>query len=415
MTAAPARPRLRLSILPILAAALGLRLAFGLYLGERIYQPDEGVYVTLARNLAATGVLGSGGVPTADRPPLLPALLAGVFVLTGAKLLAARALFAVLGTLTVWVVYRYALLLFGPEAALYSALAAAVHPFLIYWSGILMTETPAVLLVLAAAWGSQALLEAPPPPLGGASRAGACWGLATLTRTQNLVFGPLVAALALRRRPGRAAAAAVFLASALAFPAAWALRNKVELGSAALDTHAGYTLVIRTMFYDQDNVDTGVANAALQKTDLYRRAMALAPARRDAYFARAAFAFIREHPLTYLRHCAGNFVQLWRFYPRLDKTVGVTTEFLGRDRRLFAAVSLLSEPAVILLGLAGFFFAFREGLPVQLPALFIAVTTAIHVAVIPQMRYRLPMEGFVILLAGFGLARLLGRPRGRPA
>jgi hypothetical protein len=143
--------------------------------------------------------------------------------------------------------------------------------------------------------------------------------------------------------------------------------------------------------------------------------MELPPAERDAVFRRASLQFIREQPLTYLRHCAGNFLQLWRFSPRLDKTTGVTTEFLGRDRRLFVALSLLSEPALILLGVAGFVFAVRERLPVQLPALFIAVTTAIHTAVIPQMRYRLPMEAFVILLAGYGAARLLGRGRGRSA
>jgi 4-amino-4-deoxy-L-arabinose transferase-like glycosyltransferase len=416
MTArAPARKRFGLALLPILAAALGLRLAFVLYLGERVYQPDEGVYVTLGRHLAATGVLGDGTRPTADRPPLLPMILAGVFVLTGAKLIAARVLYAVLGTVSVWVVYRYALLVFGPEAALYSALAAALHPFLIYWSGILMTENLAVLLVLAAAWNSQRLFAPEQTPRAGAALGGIGWGLATLTRTQNVVIAPLIALLALRRRPRRFETVSIFLAAALAFPAAWALRNKVELGSAALDTHSGYTLIIRTMFYDEDNIDTGVASRALEKTEVYRRAMELPAAQRDAAFMRAALQFIREHPATYLRHCVGNFIQLWRFYPRMDKSVGVTTEFLGHDRRLFVALSLLTEPALIFLGLAGFGFAVREGRPVQLPALFIVVTTAIHAAVIPQMRYRLPMEAFVMLLAGYGLARLIGRDHGRSA
>lgn len=395
----------------ILLAALAVRLGFAFSLGSRVVQPDEGVYLNLARNLHEQRVFGLEGVPTADRPPGLPLLVAAVFELAGPRVPAARAANALLGTLAVWLIFGYASAAFGRREGLAAAAAAALYPFFVYWSGVVMTENLTVCLVLAACWASESFRKSPEPRL--AAPAGLLWGLAALTRTQNLAF-PFLLAPWLLRGPGkrtRAAAVLVFLAAAAAPSALWSARNKAVLGSGALDTHSGYTLIIRTMFYEQDNIDTGVAAEALARTDIYREAMKLPPAERDRAFRRAAVGFIRDNPLTYLRNCARNFIQLWRFYPRLDKTVYERGAFLGGDRSRFAAVSLLTEPALIALGAAGLWLAAGRGLPVLLPCLFIGYTTAVHSLVIAQMRYRLPMMPFVIMFAAVALVRITERIR----
>lgn len=399
-------------VLPlILLTALAVRLGFALSLGSRVVQPDEGVYLNLARNLHEKRVFGLEGVPTADRPPALPFLVAAVYEVAGPRIPAARVMNALLGALAVWLIHGFASAAFGRREGLIAAAVAAVYPFFVYWSGVVMTETLTVCLVLGACWASDRLLKSPSARL--AAAAGLLWGLAALTRTQNLAF-PFLAAPWLLRGPekrARALAAAAFLAAAAAPAALWSARNKAVLGSGSLDTHSGYTLIIRTMFYDQDNVDTSVAAEALARTEIYREAMKLPPDERDRAFMRASLRFIRDNPLTYLRNCGRNFVQLWRFYPRLDKTVYEKGPFLGGGRGRFAFLSLLTEPALIALGAAGLWLAASRGLPVFLPALFIAYTTAVHSLVIAQMRYRLPMMPFVIIFAAVSLVHISERIR----
>ena len=71
-----------------------------------------------------------------------------------------------------------------------------------------------------------------------------------------------------------------------------------------------------------------------------------------------------------------------------------------------AGVSLLVEPALILGGLAGL-WGLRRRWETLLPLpLFLLGTMGIHVIVVSQMRYRLPVMPILIL----GLASLLARP-----
>lgn len=398
----------------ILAASLVLRAAFAFWLGEKVYQPDEGVYLHLARNILAHGVFGTGDVPAADRPPGLSFLLGMLFHWTGPSLRAGRLLGAAIATASVWLIYRYGTAVFGRRVGLAAAAVAAVYPFFIYWSGILMTESLIVFCVLLAVWRTHEWVSAPQASWVLASWAGLAWGLAIMTRTQNLVFPLMLAPWFLLRGKsgGRLKSAAVFLAVGLAFPAFWAARNKRYLGISTLDAHSGYTLIIRTMFYDEDNIDTGVANQALERTELYRQASSLPPAEGDKFYFRAAMGFIRENPGLYFRHCLGNLWQFWRFYPRLDKTVGVGGAFFGRSRAGFALVSIATEPALLLLALWGLGLAWKERKAVELPLLFIGGTTFIHACVIAQMRYRIVVMPFAILLAVYAAVSYFERRHG---
>jgi len=396
-------------LLILLLLGLALRGGFSLFLKEKAYQPDEGVYISLARDLRAFGVYGEGGIPTADKPPVVPLGLAASFSVFGQRLWIARLFNSLLSVLSAWLLYEYGTLLFGAAVGKIAAGIAALYPFFVYWSGILMSETAAIFLVVSALYLTQRVVQKAGRPWE-AWLAGLCWGLLVLTRAQNLYcFAVLAAWLAfdaLRRRrtfPFLPFALPVILLAGL-----WIARNHRLVGSWTMDTHSGYTMIIRTMFYDEDNIDTGVAHAALEKKDFYPAAMALSLAERDKFFFRKAVEYVRENPGLYLRHCAGNFLQFWRFWPRTDKTVGVVPgTYLFQSRNLFVLIALLTEPWLILLGAYGLYLGLREGLPVALPALYILCNTGIHTLVISQMRYRMPVMPLVILFAAFAAHRLM--------
>ncbi|HOW89873.1 MAG TPA: hypothetical protein PL037_06295, partial [Elusimicrobiales bacterium] len=66
----------------ILAAALALRLGYGLSLPRELFHADAMAFDSLAWNLAENGRYGVDG-PTAVRPPAYPFFLAGVYRLAG--------------------------------------------------------------------------------------------------------------------------------------------------------------------------------------------------------------------------------------------------------------------------------------------------------------------------------------------
>ncbi len=399
-------PRL---VLALFAVGLCLRVAFSLYLKEKSYQPDEGVYITFAKDLRTFGVYGEGGVPSADKPPVVSLGLAGSFAVFGERLWVARIINSLLSIVSAWLLYEYGVLLFGASAGILAGGIAALYPFFIYWSGILMSETAAIFFVVAALLSTQRVLEKKGRPHE-EWLAGLCWGLAVLTRAQNLwCWAVLVAWIvfdAVRRR--RTFPFLGFLLPVVLLTGLWLERNHRIVGAWTMDTHSGYTMIIRTMFYDEDNIDTGVAAAALAKKDFFPEAMALPLAARDKFFFHKAVEYVKDNPVLYLRHCAGNFVQFWRFYPRVDKTVGVTPgSFLFLSRNLFVVIALLTEPWLILLGAAGLWLAWREKKAAALPALYVLCNTGIHSLVISQMRYRMPVMPLVIVFAAFAAVHLM--------
>lgn len=91
--------------------------------------------------------------------------LALIYQLFGYNPLIPRLLYALLGTLIVFLIYRLGKRLFGERAALCAALLAAVYAYLVLYSATLLTETPFILFLLLAIDQTYAL--APKPAIGG--------------------------------------------------------------------------------------------------------------------------------------------------------------------------------------------------------------------------------------------------------
>jgi 4-amino-4-deoxy-L-arabinose transferase-like glycosyltransferase len=83
-------------------------------------------------------------------PPGYYYFLAAVYALFGHSYLAVRVVQAVLGTLTCLLVYLLAREIFGPPAGFLAGLTAAVYPPLIFYTGVLLTETLTACLLTAA-------------------------------------------------------------------------------------------------------------------------------------------------------------------------------------------------------------------------------------------------------------------------
>jgi 4-amino-4-deoxy-L-arabinose transferase-like glycosyltransferase len=203
---------------------------------------------------------------SADHPPLYSAYLA-VWSLLGVDTPFGHMIAsALLGTATVVLVGAAGRLLAGPRVGLLAGTAAALHPNLWMWDGLLLSETASAFTVGLYLWLVARMLDAPAAPRLAA--VGASVGLAALARSEMalLVIGLVALVFVLprateaarakaRRRPGvtgaldrltatRLGAAGVAVACLVAVIVPWSAYNQGRFEHPVpLSTGAGLVLV----------------------------------------------------------------------------------------------------------------------------------------------------------------------------
>ena len=246
------------ALLWIAGVSCGIKLLLA-FVGERNAPIlDEGAYLSLARNLAATG-----NFEGTFRPPLYPAFEA-LFLWGGLGTLGIRLAQVVLSTISILLVYRIALREAGQRAARIAAFLVAFNPVLIAFSHRLWSETLFIfLLLLAIDLLARPILE------GNLRRwvgAGLLLGLAALTRPMLVTFLPFLAAWllvpVLKRQAPATPALVRFAALALAMALVilpWTVRNRLASGDFVLiDSNGAFNILVgaqpETRFVDKDDV-----------------------------------------------------------------------------------------------------------------------------------------------------------------
>jgi 4-amino-4-deoxy-L-arabinose transferase-like glycosyltransferase len=192
----------------------------------------------------------------------------------GPGLLVAPVLNAFLGAGVAATVHRLGRYFTTPGRAKLAAALVALHPGLIAYSPLVMTEVLATLLVLVAGL----LVLAFPRGVRGYLGAGAVLGLATLVRPDSLLGLPLLFLLA--RRPYGGAALRTLAAFAMAFVVIlpWTYRNCQRLdGCALVSTNGGWNLAIGAItptgrFHTLKAADgCAVVTGQVQQDDCWRK------------------------------------------------------------------------------------------------------------------------------------------------
>jgi 4-amino-4-deoxy-L-arabinose transferase-like glycosyltransferase len=179
--------------------------------------------------------------PWTHYPVGYSALLAAVYRVFGSELVVAPVVNALIGALIAVVLHRFCRYYMSRDRARLAAGLVAIHPGLIAYSAVVMTEPLAALLLLGAGLGAlhyRGRVEA-------VAVAGVLLGFATLVRPSSLLAAPLLAFT--QPRPlwqgALRAAAAGALAVLVVLP--WTLRNCARMdGCALVSTNGGWNLAI---------------------------------------------------------------------------------------------------------------------------------------------------------------------------
>jgi 4-amino-4-deoxy-L-arabinose transferase-like glycosyltransferase len=383
----------------ILLVALLFRLGYVLTLEPTINWNDGREYRRLALCIVENhSYLAPDGRPTAYWPPGYPMFLA----LFGTGVTSTRLLQALMGTLSILLAYLVARQFHGRKKSFLAAAILAIYPLHVFVAGVHSSVVLQILLVIAVfQLVTSALKDGSKPK---AFLAGLFGGVATLTTISILPALCLTLVWFVyedRTRRGFRLAILFFLPLSIVV-GSWTVRNYIRLGAPILvSSNGGYNFWLGN--YPGTKATTGnrKIEGRVRETAEIDAAYPDEAERDHAYF-RLAFDKIRANPGRFLTLSASKALNLWRLYPTPASMP------LDLKKKLF---SILSYGLLLPFCFYWLLSNLRRHRGARLVFLFFLAYTLLHAFFISKVRYRLPLDTLVVVMAvgGLGdLARKLG-------
>jgi 4-amino-4-deoxy-L-arabinose transferase-like glycosyltransferase len=406
--------RFWLRLLLIALLALTVRVA---YIGiakwsDDVEYSDALYYATQAQVLAEGGGFEhrSYDRPAADHAPLTQISQAPTALVFGRSVLAQRLVQAVYGTLAVVAVGLLARRVAGDRAGLWAAGIAAVYPNLWVNDGVILAETMTALLVALLLWAVYAYVDRPSTRL--ALLVGALSGLAALTRAELALLGILAfVPVAYRAWPSwsrRAGAVGLAALAGAVVLAPWMVYNAGRFEKpVVISTNDGLTLIGAYCDEQFDGPDPGLWDIACLPPGAFDDATQ----RRDQSLVNADYRHLaHEYAMDNLgdlpRVAAVRVARTWSLYDPASMVRYNRNE--GREPPVgwagFVSWWLLVPVAVA--GAVGLYQRGRTIWPLLAPFVVVTLISAVFYGL---LRFRVPAEVSLVVLAGAALAQLQGR------
>jgi 4-amino-4-deoxy-L-arabinose transferase-like glycosyltransferase len=372
--------------------ALFVRVAWAVAAGDvqRFYDSDS--YVTIADNLRS----GQGflwGDQRIGRPPLYPLLVAAArFELFGREFLALYLIQSMLSAASVLLFAAGARRMIGRAAGGITALLVALDPFLVFYSGAVLSETLFVFFLSALFYGVTLVLWR--PRLAGAVLAGLAAGAAFLTRPSVPgVFALLALAIVVWGCPRWKGILCALLMAAVASAvvAPWAVRNHRLTGHWVFTT-----LGVGASLYDavgpqaDGSSDMSFLHSMpeLASMDEYAR---------DSYLAGKAYDAFLDSPGRVARLA---WVKAYRFWSPVPNSGDFRSP-------LYVAASLAATVPVYALAILAIFTGVLRRRDFFVLASAPAYFTLVHTVFVGSTRYRSPVMPFVAMMAAVFITAFL--------
>jgi 4-amino-4-deoxy-L-arabinose transferase-like glycosyltransferase len=382
------------AIVAVFVGALVVRILFNVYLVGMdkpgfVFFPDGEEYDAIARSLAAGTGFEVNHSPNTFRPPGYPFFLAAIYAIGGPGYAVVKIVQSVVGALTCLMIVLIGEQLFSRRVGMMAGVIAAVYPFLVAYTGFLLSETLFVFLSTVFLYALVRLRE--DPAWLWVAVAGLVLGVMNLTRPVTL-FLPVLLFFWLWVEWGakrRAAVIAGMLALWMMVPIMpWTVRNYMVTNSfIPISSHLWSGLYAGnnpTIMHDPEAIGGSIEPEQLEDY-------------RAAYLSFLQHYLVHE-PMELLRLELHKLKRFWSVFPK-------TT---SRDR----VISVFSYGLLLPFFLIGMMFALQRH---QKPWLlffwilnFCLVTLIAH----GSTRFRLPVEPVLILFGSLALERLWVRCTG---
>lgn len=378
----PTTARIRTILLVIVLGALGARLAAAVLVPDQSATlPDSVGYREAGHQLWATGQLG-----TTIYKPLYPAVIGLVGPGWGQLIFDTAA-----STIMVWLIFQLTRLVFQDTAgALLAAAGVAVYPHFIFFSVVGLTETLYSALIVAAfvCWYRGWFL-----------RGSVFSVIAILTRPVFDMIVPILIfyfAVVIHRMSFLQALKqlAIYVVIYVCLMTPWWGHNYRVYGSfVRLDLGGGIAL------FSGNNPMNKSGNWD-PELDAHLKAFSgiSNPIDRDRAIWRAAMDYIHADPSAFAERAVQKFLRFWRPWPYTQ----------SYSSRFFIVASVLSVLPAMAFAIFFFFRARLSDLIRVAPLIaFAAYLTAVHCLFAASIRYRIPVEPMLLVLAAGGAVIVL--------
>ena len=398
----------------IVAAGLALRLAYVLVVMHHVGVTGDGVEFHILANQLARGdgyieplVVAPAHLPTADKPPLYPLLLALPSWLGWTSLAAHRVASCLMGASLVAAIGLLGRRAASERVGLVAAAIAAVYPLLVGLDGSLRSESLYAPLIALALLGAYRLVERPTLARGGL--LGAAIGLAALTRSEALLLIVLLALplAPLLPRGGRLAPLAAAAAACALVLAPWVIRNWTQFDRPIVSTNVGslayganchsayYTRLIGTWHCFPPLRATPPRSEADVSAELRRRGVDYASDHASRLPAVAGVRLLRTW-------------DLWSPRSATRFEAGIADRNLGTYRAGVIAYYVLLPFAVL-----GAVLLRRRGRSLRILLAPVVMVVLVSLFGYGTPRFRVPAEIAIVILASAAVVELAARARPR--
>ena len=346
----------------------------------------------------------SEDVPTAQREPLPVILFATVAWLTDDSLLGATLIEVFLKIAVFLVTFSLAREFGGDRAAI---LAGVLWMFYLPALKLIPQVSGDLLATLGVTLGVYFFIRGcRAGQLRDWSAAGWWLAVAGLSRSAALILTPVLAAAMLGRTHGRSKNAlrplAIFVGSFLLGVFPWAIRNHMTLGRPIVgSTLAGYNLYRQNYLLPRDSYLRFVAGreAAQAVREVQLRQIAVEESKNEVLvedvYRQDAMRIIRKWPSRYLLLSGYRFLLLWFGWNYLQA--------YGSTPHLADYLLMVEQAFLLVLAVIGAFKLGRKTWPLSLS---IGAICLVHMAVIAQLRYLVPVMPLAMVLSAIGLFSL---------
>jgi 4-amino-4-deoxy-L-arabinose transferase-like glycosyltransferase len=389
-----------LLLLAILIAAFAVRYAYVGTLLQDPYWPDAREYHVIALEMQHSWEYrNSAGQAIVYWPPGYPYFMAATYRVLGPVVHSTRTFQVVLGALTCLLVFAIGARLFDRRCGLLAAAFAAVYPLAVYTAGTLYPATlqtfllaTVVLLCLVARDRGSAALAVLAGIVAGASALVAPSALPAYLLAALWLAWPVRSRLYI-------VMALVFILPLLLGLSAWSYRNNKAFGRpVAVSANGGFN------FWLGNHPDV-TATTGNRMTDRMRVELGSVYAKhrnvavRDSVLYAMGMEYAKSDPGRFAKLSAAKAVNFWRLYPKPMTDAGAA----GRKAVLY---SILSYGVLLPFAVVWLLRSLGRSRGAWLILLVFLAYTGVHALFISKVRFRVPLDPYILIFASGALIAL---------
>ena len=348
-------------------------------------------------------VIRTGKKPTVAREPGYPFFIAAIYSVFGPSSDAVRLIQIILSSFVCVITFILGCKIFNKATGLLAGLISSCYPYLVYYASSYSRETFYAFLLIMSVYSLYRYIES--------KRKlhlillGVFLGISNLT---NMVSAAYVFCIFVLLAVKKFYKEIVILACILlAIQLPWIIRNyivyKAFIPGACVGGQNMY-LGIEAPFEDMGTPREQI----WRSTDkVVVEAMKLNEIEQDRFFYKSAFKRIIQKPFKLIARMPEKLVKMYRFYPYRGRTS------LPHNEKLLMFTSIFSYGIIFPFFIYGFIISFKrfsETVHILLP---IMLFTFVYMITMAILRYRLPIESLIIILACYGIVNIYELISGR--